>query len=84
VFLLPMWLLSGAFFPMDVGGWLGWIVRLNPLTYGVAGLRHYLQDTNIADLPSLTLCWVVSLVFAAVIFAAAWSIAATRSTGDLL
>jgi ABC-2 type transport system permease protein len=40
VFLLPMWLLSGAFFPMDVGGWLGWIVRLNPLTYGVAGLRH--------------------------------------------
>ena len=29
---------------MDVGGWLGWIVRLNPLTYGVAGLRHYLQN----------------------------------------
>ena len=25
VFLLPMWLLSGAFFPSDVGGWLGWI-----------------------------------------------------------
>ena len=46
VFLLPMWLLSGAFFPMDVGGWLGWIVRLNPLTYGVAGLRHYLQNPD--------------------------------------
>ena len=29
---------------MDVGGWLGWIVRINPLTYGVAGLRHYLQN----------------------------------------
>ena len=28
---------------MNVGGWLGWIVALNPLTYGVAGLRHYLQ-----------------------------------------
>ncbi len=38
VFLLPMWLLSGAFFPMDVGGWLGWIIRLNPLTYGAAVL----------------------------------------------
>ena len=29
---------------MNVGGWLGWIVRANPLTYGVAGLRHYLQN----------------------------------------
>ncbi len=85
VFLLPMWLLSGAFFPMDVGGWLGWIVRLNPLTYGVAGLRHYLQNESVGvGLPSLSLCWIVSLVFAAVIFAAAWSIAGTRSTGDLL
>src|SRR4051812_22883624 len=84
VFLLPMWLLSGAFFPMDVGGWLGWIVRLNPLTYGVAGLRHYLQNANVAGLPSLSLCWIVSLAFAAVIFAAAWSIAGRRSTGDLL
>ena len=47
VFLLPMWLLSGAFFPMDVGGWLGWIIRINPLTYGVAGLRHYLQNVEV-------------------------------------
>jgi ABC-2 type transport system permease protein len=84
VFLLPMWLLSGAFFPMDVGGWLGWIVRLNPLTYGVAGLRHYLQNGGGAGLPSLGVCWAVSLAFAAVTFAAAWSIAGTRSTADLL
>jgi len=85
VFLLPMWLLSGAFFPMDVGGWLGWIVRLNPLTYGVAGLRHYLQNNSIpAGLPSLPVCWLVSLAFAAVTFGLAWSIAGTRSTGDLL
>ena len=72
VFLLPMWLLSGAFFPMDVGGWLGWIIRINPLTYGVAGLRHYLQNGDVASahLPSLATCWIVSLAFAAVIFAA--------------
>jgi ABC-2 type transport system permease protein len=43
VFLLPMWLLSGAFFPAGGEGVLAWIVRLNPLTYGVAGLRHYLH-----------------------------------------
>ena len=85
VFLLPMWLLSGAFFPMDVGGWLGWIIRINPLTYGVAGLRHYLQNASVnAGLPSPAMCWGVSLLFAAVTFAAAWSIAGTRSTGDLL
>jgi ABC-2 type transport system permease protein len=84
VFLLPMWLLSGAFFPMDVAGWLGWIVRLNPLTYGVAGLRHYLQNAEVAGLPSLAVCWLVSLAFAGVVFAAAWSIAGTRSTADLV
>jgi ABC-2 type transport system permease protein len=43
VFLLPMWLLSGAFFPAGGEGALAWIVAVNPLTYGVAGLRHYLQ-----------------------------------------
>jgi ABC-2 type transport system permease protein len=88
VFLFPMWLLSGAFFPNDVGGWLGWIVRLNPLTYGVAGLRHYLQYASGAELPAglpgLAACWLVSLAFAALMLAAAWRIAGTRSTGDLL
>jgi len=49
VFLLPMWLLSGAFFPAGGDGWLAWVIRLNPLTYGVAGLRHYLQFASAAD-----------------------------------
>ncbi len=87
VFLLPMWLLSGAFFPMNVGGWLGAIIRINPLTYGVAGLRHYLQN-GVSDasslLPSVTTCWLVSLAFAGLMLAAAWRIAGTRSTADLL
>jgi ABC-2 type transport system permease protein len=85
VFLLPMWLLSGAFFPSDVGGWLGWIVRVNPLTYGVAGLRHLLQNgVETSSLPPQSVCWLVSLAFAAVTLAAAWRIAGTRTTGDLL
>jgi ABC-2 type transport system permease protein len=97
VFLFPMWLLSGAFFPSDVGGVLGWIVRANPLTYGVAGLRHHLQNKPIAaegigfrsivdtaGQPSLGICWIVSIAFAAVMLAAAWRIAATRTRGDLL
>jgi ABC-2 type transport system permease protein len=86
VFLLPMWLLSGAFFPMNVGGWLGWIVRANPLTYGVAGLRHYLQNggAEAAMLPSISTCWLVSLTFAGLMLLAAWWISGTRSTADLV
>ena len=50
VFLMPMWLLSGAFFPppvWDAGmAWgqrgLALVMQLNPLTYGVAGLRRLL------------------------------------------
>jgi ABC-2 type transport system permease protein len=96
VFLLPMWLLSGAFFPANGNGWLAWIVRLNPLTYGVAGLRHHLQfpertsgPTTAAaalpldGLPSEPLCWIVSLAFAAAMLAAAWRISASRTAGDL-
>jgi ABC-2 type transport system permease protein len=84
VLLLPMWLLSGAFFPAGGEGVLSWIVRINPLTYGVAGLRHYLQLTQAGAGPSLAVCWGVSLAFAAVMLWAAWRIAGTRSTGDLL
>jgi ABC-2 type transport system permease protein len=95
VFLLPMWLLSGALFPTGGAGWLTWIVRLNPLTYGVAGLRHLLRfDAAIAKsqpagtapvdaLPPLALCWGVTLLFAAAMLALAWRIAATRVLGDL-
>lgn len=40
VVLMPMWLLSGAFFPVSGAPfWLGALMRLNPLTYGVAALR---------------------------------------------
>ena len=74
VFLMPMWLLSGAFFPAGEG-WLGWVIRLNPLTYGVAGLRHslYPPGTFGEGLPSLGLCVAVSLGFAMTCVAvAAW------------
>ncbi|HKN01549.1 MAG TPA: ABC transporter permease [Candidatus Binataceae bacterium] len=39
--LIPIWLLSGAFFPADgAPGWLRWTMRLNPLTYGMTALRR--------------------------------------------
>ncbi len=41
--LMPIWLLSGAFFPVaGVPFWLAWLMRINPLTYGMAALRRCL------------------------------------------
>ena len=41
--LIPVWLLSGAFFPVSgVPILLEWVMKLNPLTYGVAALRRCL------------------------------------------
>jgi ABC-2 type transport system permease protein len=69
IFLMPMWLLSGAFFPAAESGTLSWIMKLNPLSYGVAGIRRLLYDNSLVDAsvagrPSLLLCFLMSAVFA--------------------
>lgn len=101
LFLMPMWLLSGAFFPPPAVGpdaaWSQWIMhaamRVNPLTYAVGGVRRLLYlgesqgsgvDPSLFWTPSLAVCWIVTLAFAAAAFAAAWRIAAARTQGDLL
>src|SRR5712671_2208842 len=43
LFLIPLWLLSGALFPLSgASGWLRVVMRINPLTYGVDALRELL------------------------------------------
>ncbi len=43
LFLIPLWLLSGALFPIqNASKWIKVIMRLNPLTYGVEALRGLL------------------------------------------
>lgn len=43
LFLIPLWLLSGALFPLSgASGWLKALMRINPLTYGVDALRELL------------------------------------------
>jgi ABC-2 type transport system permease protein len=94
VFLMPMWLLSGAFFPADRDGSTGaaglaWLMRANPLTYGVAGLRRliYFDSPSAplpADLPAMPTCWIVTAAFAAITFAFCMQVVGKRTTGDLL
>jgi ABC-2 type transport system permease protein len=65
IFLMPMWLVSGAFFPGGDSGWLYWLIRINPLTYGVAGLRRLLYSQSLPvtpELPSMMTCAVVTVL----------------------
>ncbi len=80
--LFPMWLL--AIFPVETGSVVGWLVRLNPLAYGVVGLRHALESgapTNLVFVGP-AVAWSVSVGFAVVMLAAAVAVSATRTKGD--
>jgi len=73
--LLPMWMLSGALFPISgAAAWIGWVMRLNPLTYNLAALRRtfYLHSpTKLSAAPSMTIALAVTAIFAGVTFLAA-------------
>jgi ABC-2 type transport system permease protein len=74
--LIPIWLLSGAFFPAaGAPAPLRWLMTLNPLTYGMAALRrslYWAQPAAVAAaIPALVPSLLLSLAFAVVAFAAA-------------
>lgn len=78
--LMPMWLLSGAFFPIPALGadataaqvGLSWVMRLNPLSYTLAEMRRLLYPAvDFASrgwAPTPTLAWAVSVGFLVVTF----------------
>jgi len=69
--LIPIWLLSGAFFPpAGVPAPLAWLMRLDPLTYGLAALRTCL-DPAAMGLPPFVFSLGVALAFGAFTCAAA-------------
>ncbi len=83
LFLLPMWLLSGSFFPVSGAPlWLCWIMHLNPLTYGVAALRqtlYWTHDTAGWDLPSISFSIGVTMAFGIFFFLASlWMVRWSR------
>jgi len=79
--LMPIWLLSGAFFPLDSAApALGWVMRLDPLTYGLAALRRCLAPDAVG-IPALVPSLGVTVLFALVSLAAA--VATARRSGTL-
>lgn len=65
--LFPIWLLSGAFFPVaGVPVWLGMVMTLNPLSYGVAAFRRCLYLSEVwkaGEVPPLVLSLIIIGVF---------------------
>ena len=73
--LIPLWLLSGAVFPVaGAHPLIGLIMQVNPLTYGVAALRRtlYLSAPEaVANLPGLWISLLVMIAFGVVCFSLA-------------
>lgn len=79
--LLPLWLVSGALFPVaNAHGWVQWLMRFNPVTYTVAALRQSLERGAAAGVPSLSTSVLVTAGFAALLFAASTVFARRTST----
>jgi ABC-2 type transport system permease protein len=80
LFLIPLWLLSGALFPLSgASGWIRVLMYLNPLTYGVEALRDLLypgMDTKF-PLPSSI---ATLILFSLVMFSLAFLMANRRTT----
>ncbi len=79
LFLIPMWLLSGALFPASgAQAWMAWVMKLNPLTYGVTAIRAGLYGQ-----PMPASAVVVTAAFAVAMFALALWAAQRTTAGDL-
>jgi len=72
LFLMPMWFLSGALFPIESAPtWLKWIMTLNPLTYGIIALRHSFNGQELG--PNQTIvgpaaCIGILILFCCIMF----------------
>jgi len=81
LFLIPLWLLSGALFPLaGASGWIRVIMRLNPLTYGVEALRSLLYPGAETSFP-LPSAMATLVLFSLVMFGLAF-LMANRRTGS--
>ena len=58
--LLPLWMASGAVFAGSGSPWMAVVMKLNPFTYGVAGVRRGLfPGTDFGSIPDLSTCLAV-------------------------
>ncbi|MFW5955378.1 MAG: ABC transporter permease, partial [Rhodothermales bacterium] len=72
LFLLPLWFLSGSFFPLEGAPQiLQWIIRINPVSHAVSAIRHglYYPEAPALVTSSPAVSLVVSVLTAAIMVA---------------
>tara|TARA_R110002072_G_scaffold67163_3_gene165045 strand:+ start:42000 stop:42761 length:762 start_codon:yes stop_codon:yes gene_type:complete len=84
LFLMPMLMMSGAFFPIEDAHWLiSWVRHVNPMTYGVGALRHTVQGAA-PGCPTFAICLLGTAVFAVATFALGTFVVTRRSARDAI
>src|SRR6266568_4090468 len=80
LFLIPLWLLSGALFPLaGASGWIRILMRINPLTYGVEALRTLLYPGTPEVFPLFS-SLATLILFSGFMFGLAFALANRRTT----
>jgi ABC-2 type transport system permease protein len=80
LFLIPLWLLSGALFPLSgASTWIKWLMWINPLTYGVEALRTLLYPASTSQF-TLESSLATLLLFTLFMFGLAFFVASRRTT----
>ena len=77
--LIPLWMLSGAMFPLTGPGWLSKIMLLNPMSYFVDAVRVALSGGKFEGAYSLFVQFSGLTVFA--IATLLWAISCVKRTG---
>jgi ABC-2 type transport system permease protein len=87
LFLMPMWFLSGALFPAhNASGPLRMVMQLNPLTYGLDGLRAALyvgRSSYPESAGEIGVAYAATAGFALLLIVIATSLARGRVAADL-
>src|SRR6266852_24890 len=82
LFLIPLWLLSGALFPLSgASGWMRALMYINPLTYGVEALRTLMYPAARSTF-SLTASILTLLLFTLFMFGLAFVMANRKKSSS--
>lgn len=82
IFLLPLWLLSGTLFSQQSAqGLVYWLMKINPLSYGLAALRYGFYPPGspwLAGLPDEGLCYAITIAAGLLLFAGCFVVTLRR------
>ena len=75
VVLIPLWMVSGAMFPLPSNSWLALVMFVNPLSYSVAGVHHALMggQSDIAMVSLSTSVTILAITATAAMTLAIWA-----------